>query len=76
MTGRLDDAKRLIVKIGTNILVDQHQGRIRRAWLEALADDIAELHEAGKEVIVVSSGAMVLGRRILGLERRCMSLEA
>ncbi len=76
MTGRLDDAKRLIVKIGTNILVDQHKGRIRRAWLEALADDIAELHEAGKEVIVVSSGAMVLGRRILGLERRTISMEA
>ena len=76
MTGRLDDAKRLIVKIGTNILVDRHKGRIRRAWLEALADDIAELHEAGKQVIVVSSGAMALGRHILGLERRTISMEA
>ena len=76
MTDRLDDAKRLIVKIGTNILVDQDNGRIRRAWLEALADDIAELRQAGKQVIVVSSGAMALGRGILGLERRTISMEA
>lgn len=76
MTGRLDDAKRLIVKVGTNILVDQDKGRVRRAWLETLADDIAELREAGKEVIVVSSGATALGRRILGLERRTISMEA
>jgi len=76
MTDRLSDAKRLIVKVGTNILVDQDNGRIRRAWLEALADDIAELREAGKDVIVVSSGATALGRRILGLERRTISMEA
>jgi glutamate 5-kinase len=76
MTDRLDDAKRLIVKIGTNILVDPDNGRIRRAWLEALADDIAELCQAGKQVIVVSSGAMALGRGILGLERRTISMEA
>lgn len=76
MTDRLDGAKRLIVKVGTNILVDPDNGRIRRAWLEALADDIAELRQAGKQVIVVSSGAMALGRGILGLERRTISMEA
>jgi glutamate 5-kinase len=76
MSFRLQDAKRLIVKVGTNLIVDEDKGRIRRAWLEALADDIAELHEAGHQVAVVSSGAIALGRRILGLGRRTISMEA
>ncbi|MFQ5955510.1 MAG: glutamate 5-kinase [Kiloniellales bacterium] len=76
MSGRLDAARRLIVKVGTNLIMDQAKGRIRRAWLEALADDIAELRQAEKDVIVVSSGAMALGRRILGLERRTISMQA
>ena len=76
MSGRLDASRRLIVKVGTNLIADQSRGHIRRAWVEALADDIAELRQAGTAVIVVSSGAMALGRRILGLERRTISMQA
>jgi glutamate 5-kinase len=75
MSFSLRDARRLIVKVGTNLIVDEDKGRIRRAWLEALADDIAELRQSGHEVVIVSSGAIALGRRILGLGRRTISME-
>jgi glutamate 5-kinase len=70
----LADAKRLIIKVGSALLVDENTGKLRRAWLEALADDIALLRERGVEVIVVSSGAIALGRRLLGLDHRTISL--
>jgi glutamate 5-kinase len=68
----LADAKRLIIKVGSALLVDENTGKLRRAWLEALADDIALLRERGVEVIVVSSGAIALGRRLLGLDLATM----
>ena len=70
----LADAKRLIIKVGSALLVDENTGKLRRAWLEALADDVALLRERGVEVIVVSSGAIAMGRRLLGLDHRTISL--
>ncbi len=70
----LADAKRLIIKVGSALLVDETTGKLRRAWLEALADDIAALRERGTEVLIVSSGAIAMGRRILGLDHRTISL--
>ena len=64
-----------MVKIGSALLVDEESGRLRQAWLEALADDLAALKAAGTQVIVVSSGAIALGRRHLGLTRRALRLE-
>lgn len=60
-------AKRIVVKIGSSLFVDPETGTLDRSWLEALADDINELHRDGKEIVVVSSGAVSLGRRELGL---------
>ncbi|BAE52884.1 glutamate 5-kinase [Paramagnetospirillum magneticum] len=60
-------AKRLIVKIGSSLLVDDSTGQVRRGWLETLAADIAACKARGQEVIVVSSGAVAVGRRKLGL---------
>ena len=71
----LSSAKRLIVKIGSALLVDQESGGIRRKWLDALADDVAALKERGTEVILVSSGAIAVGRRHLGLETGALKLE-
>jgi glutamate 5-kinase len=68
-------AKRLIVKIGSALLVDEESGGIRRKWLDALADDVAALRERGTEVILVSSGAIAVGRRHLGLETGALRLE-
>jgi glutamate 5-kinase len=70
----LTGAKRLIVKIGSALLVDDG-GLIRRAWLDALVDDILRCRLRGQEVIVVSSGAIAVGRRHLGLGGRVLRLE-
>ena len=72
---RLEDACRLVVKIGSALLVDEEKARLRTGWLEALCDDMAALKAAGKEIIVVSSGAIALGRHQMGLHRRSIRLE-
>jgi glutamate 5-kinase len=61
----LADAHRLVIKIGSTLLVDEDTGELRRAWLEALVDDIARCRARGQEVLIVSSGAIALGRRHL-----------
>ena len=68
-------AKRIVVKIGSALLVDRTTGRLRATWLNSLADDVAALCEAGKEVILVSSGAIALGRHALGLPKGPLELE-
>jgi glutamate 5-kinase len=68
-------AKRLVVKIGSSLLVDTASGTLRQAWLEALADDIAALRAKGKEIVVVSSGAIALGRNALKLPKGALKLE-
>jgi glutamate 5-kinase len=65
---RLVQAKRLVVKVGSALLVDGKSGRLNRQWLESLAADIARARDRGQQVIVVSSGAIALGRRQLGLK--------
>jgi len=59
--------RRVVVKVGSSLLVDRDKGRLRRAWLAALAEDIGDLARQGAEMIVVSSGAIALGRTVLGL---------
>ncbi len=68
-------AKRVVVKVGSALLVDAEQGRLNRAWLESFAADVAHLHKRGQEVILVSSGAIALGRRHLGLGGGKLKLE-
>ncbi len=63
-----ENCTRLVIKIGSALLVDQ-QGNIRRDWLEAMAGDIAERRAAGQQVVLVSSGAIALGARRLGLAK-------
>jgi glutamate 5-kinase len=71
----LATAKRVVVKIGSALLVDEESGDIRRKWLEALCDDVADLRKGGSEVVLVSSGAIAVGRRRLGLETGALRLE-
>jgi len=68
-------AKRLVVKVGSALLVDPGQGRLNRTWLESFAADVAVMHNRGQEVILVSSGAIALGRRHLGLGSGKLKLE-
>jgi glutamate 5-kinase len=65
----LANAKRIVVKIGSALLVDAETGQPARAWLAALADDVAAMREGGQSVLIVSSGAIAMGRRVLGLSR-------
>lgn len=68
-------AKRIVVKIGSALLTDRTTGKLKSDWLNALMDDVAELVGAGKQVILVSSGAVALGRHRLGLTKRPLELE-
>jgi glutamate 5-kinase len=72
---RLTAAKRVVVKVGSALLVDDDKGRLNRAWLETLAADVARFRKRGQEVILVSSGAIALGRRHLNLSPGKLRLE-
>jgi glutamate 5-kinase len=72
---RLAGARRVVLKIGSALIVDEASGVPRRQWLDALADDIARLRRGGAQVVVVSSGAIRLGRARLGLGRGALRLE-
>lgn len=71
----MSDAKRVVVKVGSALLVDADKGRLNRVWLESFTADVARLHKRGQEVILVSSGAIALGRRHLGLTADKLKLE-
>ncbi len=66
--------RRITVKVGSALLVDRSAG-LKRQWLASLADDIASLAAGGADVLVVSSGAIALGRTILGIGKRVLKLE-
>jgi glutamate 5-kinase len=68
-------ARRVVLKIGSSLFVDADTGRLDSRWLEALAEDVALLTREGKEVVIVSSGAVALGRREIGLEAAKLKLE-
>jgi len=68
-------ARRVVVKVGSALLVDQESGRLNRSWLESLIDDLVRLRRRDQQVILVSSGAIALGRRQLGLPRGVLKLE-
>jgi glutamate 5-kinase len=72
---RLAAARRVVIKVGSALLVDRSTGSVNRDWLEALADDVAAMRARGQEVVLVSSGAIALGRRELGLAKRKPKLE-
>ncbi|KQI69737.1 glutamate 5-kinase [Loktanella sp. 3ANDIMAR09] len=71
----LTDAKRLVVKIGSALLVDRATNGLRRDWLASLAQDVARLRARGTDVILVSSGSIALGRGVLGLPAGDLPLE-
>jgi glutamate 5-kinase len=75
MASPLSAARRVVVKVGSALLVDPHSGRINREWLETLIGDLLRLRERGQQVILVSSGAIALGRRELKLAKGALRLE-
>jgi len=71
----LAQARRIVVKVGSALLVDAESARVNRAWLETLVEDLLRLRKRGQRVILVSSGAIALGRRRLGLKHGTLRLE-
>jgi glutamate 5-kinase len=71
----LQSFRRVVLKVGSSLLVDRARGQLKHAWLTSLAEDIAELHGRGADVLVVSSGAIALGRSVLGLSAGALRLE-
>ncbi len=75
MIPSLATAQRVVVKIGSALVVDEDQAAPRHAWLDSVAADIQALRDRGTDVIVVSSGAIALARRTLGLTQKKLKLE-
>lgn len=73
--GRLAGYRRVVVKIGSALLVEGRSGVLRRAWMEAVATDVARLAAGGADVLLVSSGAIAMGRGVLGLSAGKLRLE-
>ncbi len=74
-TPSLKSFRRIVVKVGSSLLVDSAAGRLKRDWLDALAADIAALHKDKRDLLVVSSGAIALGRAVLKLPAGVLKLE-
>jgi glutamate 5-kinase len=71
----LTDAKRIVIKIGSALLVDRATGSLRADWLASLAQDVVMLKGQGTDVVLVSSGSIALGRGVLGLGHGTLPLE-
>src|SRR5467141_4501257 len=71
----LKNFRRIVVKVGSSLLIDSDAGEVRTSWLAALAADLAKLHGEGRELLIVSSGSIALGRSRLKLPRGTLKLE-
>jgi glutamate 5-kinase len=71
----LADFRRIVVKVGSSLLIDAAAGCVKQGWLASLVADVARLHAEGRELLVVSSGAIALGRSVLKLPRGALKLE-
>src|SRR3982750_3793462 len=68
------NARRMVIKVGSSLLIEADD-QLRSGWLKTLAEDIAEVRRQGKQVVIVSSGAVGLGRQTLSYGRRKLELE-
>jgi len=74
-TPALADFRRIVVKVGSSLLVDTQAGGLRESWLGSLTADLAALHRSKRDILVVSSGAIALGRAVLKLPAGSLKLE-
>src|ERR1700720_2780548 len=78
MSGKLPtihDFRRIVVKVGSSLLIDAEAGRVKQAWLASLGEDVAALDRARRDILVVSSGAIAVGRAVLRLPKGPLKLE-
>ncbi len=69
------DFRRIVIKVGSSLLIDAAAGRVKQAWLASLIEDVAALHREKRDLLVVTSGAIALGRSVLRLPNRPLKLE-
>ncbi|MFT4098644.1 MAG: glutamate 5-kinase [Rhodoblastus sp.] len=74
-TPNLSAFRRIVVKVGSSLLVDGKAGGLKKDWLDALVADLAVHHKRGADILVVSSGSIALGRSVLGLPKGALKLE-
>ena len=74
-TPKLSAFRRIVVKVGSSLLVDSKAGGLKKAWLDALVADLAAHHKRGADILIVSSGSIALGRSVLGLPKGALKLE-
>ena len=75
MTGNLlEGHRRIVIKVGSSLLVDRERG-MKRTWLESLGEDVARLIAEGRQIMIVSSGAIAMGRKLLKMPRGPLRLE-
>ena len=74
LTGALKNSRRIVIKVGSALLVDPDRG-IKKSWLNSLVEDVALLQKNGARVLLVSSGAIALGRKVLNMPRRVLKLD-
>ncbi|MBA4210633.1 MAG: glutamate 5-kinase [Parvibaculum sp.] len=75
LSNHLETAQRIVVKIGSALLTDAETGKLNRTWLQAMVEDIARMRARGQDMLIVSSGAISLGRRALKLPAGKLKLE-
>lgn len=75
MKHKITDAKRLVIKIGSSLLVDENTSDIHREWLSSFIHDVFQCWQRGQQIVIVSSGAIALGRRHLKFKQRSLQLE-
>ena len=71
----LVNSRRIVIKIGSSLIVGESSRRLRSRWLASLSRDISRLRKMGKEIVLVSSGAIALGRDFLSLSKKRLRLD-
>lgn len=72
---RLDQGRRIVIKVGSQLVVSEKSDHIRRAWIASMAEDIAQIRAQGHTCLLVTSGAVAIGCRVMGLDRRRLRLD-
>lgn len=68
-------AKRIVIKIGSALLVNTQKGELHQSWLKSIADDIAKMKMRGQEIVIVSSGAIAIGKHCLAINKPRLRLD-
>ncbi len=75
MTDLISKANRVVIKVGSSLMVNQKTGDLRDSWLKTLAEDVSYLKKKGKDVVIVTSGSVALGKKYITCAKHTLKLE-